>query len=191
MNASATILKALAVACELTNTTLSEQAARVFAADLARYPEDQVLAALDRCRREIRTRLTPADVIARLDDGRPTPDEAWAQCPHDDRQTVVWTVEMAAAWGVANEAGSDRVAARNAFLAAYRRMVSDARDQAVPVQWTPSLGTNMAGRGPVIEDAVRLGRLGVDNVNRLAIGLESGLHPRIAEKVKMLEKRDP
>lgn len=160
MNASISVevLKALAVTAELTGTQLSEAAARVFASDLAAYPPDQVLGALNKCRREIRHRLTVADVVARLDDGRPTPDEAWAMIPHDEAQSAVITQEMASAWGIAREA-DDRVSARMAFLSAYRRLVQEARDSGAPAHWFPSLGTDPHGRNAALEEAVRLGRL--------------------------------
>ena len=68
---SKALLQAIAVTAELTGTQLSEGAARVLAADVAPYPEKQVMGALVRCRKELRGRLTVADIIARLDDGRP------------------------------------------------------------------------------------------------------------------------
>lgn len=166
MHASKEVLQALAVTAEITGTQLSEAAARVFAGDLARYPPDQVLGALTRCRREVRGRLTVADVVGRLDDGRPTPDEAWAMCPQEEAETAVLTEEMAAALGVASQAG-DRVSARMAFLAAYRRMVQEARDEGRPVRWFPSLGTDPSGREPVLAEAIRLGRLSASHARAL------------------------
>lgn len=160
------VLRALAVTAEITGTQLSEAAARVFAADLARYPVDQVMGALTRCRREVKGRLTVADVIGRLDDGRPTPDEAWAMCPQDEATTAVLTEEMAAALGIASEA-EDRVSARMAFLSAYRRLVQQARDDGTPVKWFPSLGTNPTGREAAITEAVRLGRLSSTHAQKL------------------------
>lgn len=160
------VLQALAVTAEITGTQLSEAAARVFAMDLARYPVDQVMGALTRCRREVKGRLTVADVIGRLDDGRPTPDEAWAMIPHDESQTAVLTEEMAQAWGISREA-DDRVSARMAFLSAYRRLVQEARDDGEAVRWFPSLGTDPHGREHAIQEAVRLGRLSNSHAQKL------------------------
>jgi hypothetical protein len=161
MNASKVVIQALAVTAEITNTQLSEAAARVFADDISKYPEMQVLAALRRCRREVRGKLTVADVVGRLEDGRPTPDEAWAMLPHDERQSVVWTDEMARAWGIAAQL-EDRVAARMAFLSAYRRLVQEARDAATAVTWTPSFGHDPLGRERAIELAVEQGRISTE-----------------------------
>lgn len=164
------ILQALGVVCELTGTKLSEAATRVFADDLSLYPEEQVLGALARCRKEIRGRLTLTDVISRLDDGRPGPEEAWAiisSALADERITVVWTEEMALASGPARAIIEDRVAARMAFLESYRRLVQLARDDGEPVRWSQSLGYDVHARaGPLLE-AVRLGRLPESHVAKL------------------------
>lgn len=171
------VLQALAVTAEITGTQLSEGAARVFAGDLSRYPVDQVLGALTRCRREVKGRLTVADVIGRLDDGRPTPDEAWAMLPQDEATTAVITQEMAEAWGIARDAG-DRVSARMAFLAAYRRIVQEARDSGAKVKWFPSLGTDPRGREFAIAEAVRLGRLSAPHGQAL-LPHETQAHPSV------------
>lgn len=168
---SKSILQALAVVCELTGTQLSEAAVRVMARDLGAYPEDQVLGALDRCRKELRPReLTLSAILTRLDDGRPGPEEAWATVASalaDERITVVWTEEMALASAPARAIIDDPVAARMAFLESYRRFVQRARDASASVKWSPCLGWDAAGReGPLVE-AVRLGRLTVNHVRGL------------------------
>lgn len=169
MMPSKPVLQALMVTAELTGTQLSEPAARVFALDIGRYPEPMVLGALDRCRREVKGRLTPADVIQRLDDGRPGPEEAWSILPFEEATTVVWTEEMQGAWGVALpllEEG-DRIAGRMAFLESYRTRVQRARDAGIPVKWTVSLGHDAKGREPVIAQAIERGRLSADHAAQL------------------------
>jgi len=164
------ILQAMAVTCELTGTQLSEGAARVMARDLAAYPEGQVLGALDRCRKELRGRLTLADILTRLDDGRPGPEEAWAIVSpslQDERVTVVWTEEMALASGPAMAIMGDPIAARMAFLESYRRLVQQARDEGKEVIWMPCMGWDVAGRVGPLHEAVRLGRLTRKHVTAL------------------------
>jgi len=157
------VIQALAIAAELTGTQFSKPAAQVFAADLAEYPVDVVLAALDRCRAEVRGRLILADVLARIReaDGRPGAEEAWAMIPHDERQTAVLTDEMATAMGPALSLldEGDAIAARMAFKEIYNREVAAARAQGKPVRWFASLGQDVAGRDPVIRQAVAQGRL--------------------------------
>jgi hypothetical protein len=157
---SVELLQALAVTVELTGTELSEAAARIFAEDLARYPITQVLAALTRCRRELKGRLTIADVVSRLDDGRPGVEEAWAMLPRDESVTAVWTEEMARAASIARELMSrDEVAARMAFKETYLRYCQEARDKGDQVTWNVSLGWDKGGRESVVAEAVRSGRI--------------------------------
>lgn len=158
---SIAMLEALAVTAELTNTQLSTAAARVMASDLLPYPEDQVLGALARCRKELRGKLTVADIIQRLDDGRPGPEEAWSMLPIDEDSTAVWTEEMSGAWGVALPLleERDRIAARMAFLESYRTRVQRARDAGVPVKWTVSLGHAPHARQVALATAIAAGRI--------------------------------
>lgn len=169
-NPSPELLQALAVCCELTNTQLSQAAVRVMADDISKYPEQQVMGALSRCRREIRAHLTIADIVARLDDGRPGPEEAWSICAptlDDEGPTVVRTAEMDIAFGVALGCSHDKVAARMAFLESYRALCMDARNSGKPVSWQPSLGWDVHGReGPLLQ-AVKDGKLLPDHVYAL------------------------
>lgn len=155
------LIKAIAVTCELTGTDITTEAARVMVSDLSVYPEDQVLNALVKCRRELKGRLTIADVISRLDDGRPGPEEAWAMIPKDEDASVVWTTEMAEAFGIASPHLNfgDHVAARVAFLEVYKRKVQFARDTGAAVRWIPSLGHDPRGREVALMDAVEKKRI--------------------------------
>ena len=161
------LLQAIAVTAELCGTQLSEPAARVFLADLSKYPIQQVLGALVRCRRELKGRLTLADVISRLDDGRPGPEEAWAAIAKlDEGATIVWSFEMQQAHAKCSAIMDDRVAARMAFLERYRYLCQFARDSNIPVQWIVSLGHDAGGREAAIVEAVELGRLAPDRVHQ-------------------------
>lgn len=164
--ASHMLLQAIAVAAELTGTELSETAARVMASDLAQYPEDQVLGALTRVRREVKGKMTIKDVLDRLDDGRPGPEEAWASVPRDESLTVVWTEETIEAWGTAQALirEGETVAARMAFLEAYRQRAQAARDAGRPVRWVVSMGSDAHGRETALLAAVERGQLSADHV---------------------------
>lgn len=142
------LLKAIAVCAELTGTELSPAAAEVFAADLGKYSENQVMGALSRCRRELKGRLTLADVISRLDDGRPGVEEAWAMVPKSEMDSVIWTEEMALAMGVASGLieNGDLVGARMAFKEKYLQLCQQARDQGIMVSWRPSYGMLMGDK---------------------------------------------
>ena len=167
MNPTSKLYEAVAVTLELTGTSLSEVAARIMAEDLARYPEAQVMGALTRCRRELKGRLTIADVISRLDDGRPGVEEAWAMLPKDEQTTAVWTVEMSQASAVVHDLldRGDEVAARMAFKEAYSKACQLARDRGEPVSWSATLGWDKGGRESVLKAAVVAGRLSREQIS--------------------------
>lgn len=158
MPASEALLKALMITAEIYAKDMTRAAAEVMVMDLSGYPEPHVLEALGRCRRELRTFPTIADILGRIDDGRPGPDEAFAMLPFDESHTVVWTAEMSEAFGVVRGL-SDRTAARMAFRDSYTKHVQAARASRVPTQWTASLGTDRMSREAVVREAVQRGRL--------------------------------
>lgn len=161
MSASRKVIEALAVTAELTGTQLSPAAARVMAEDLAAYPEEQVLKALVRCRKELRGRMSIADVIARLDDGRPGPEEAWAMVPHDEAASAFLTDEMREAFRVCYPllCDGDNVQARMSFIETYRAKVQQARDEGAPVSWSFTPGTDRYGRESAVREALEKGRI--------------------------------
>ena len=119
----------------------------------------------------------PADIIAQLegaaaDDGRPGPEEAWAIAltGADERATIVWTDEMAQAWGLAQPVlhGGDQVGARMAFREAYGRLVDAARRAGRYVTWCPSFGHDLIGRDEAIDRAVQRGMLARHDYPKLA-----------------------
>lgn len=164
------VVKAVAVTAELCGRTFTPAAAECFVADLSGYPPQQVIAALARCRREVRGVLTLADVINRLDDGRPGADEAWAMMPHSEADSVVWSEEMAHAFGISCKA-PDAYSARLAFREAYNAAVARARERREPVKWTPSLGHDPRGRDAALERAVEAGRLSYEHARDLSPSL--------------------
>jgi len=124
---------------------------------LSGYDERAVLAALRRCMRERRGALALCDVIERIDDGWPEPQEAWGMTPRGESDTVVWTEEIAAAY-FAGRTG-DRVADRMTFLEIYRTSLARARAEGRRPRWYPSYGTDPAAREGAIAAAVERGRL--------------------------------
>lgn len=194
---SSKILEAIAVTAELCGRVFSPAAAMMFASDLDGFPEPAVLSALTRCRKEVKGFLTIADVISRIDDGRPGAEEAWAMIPRDEATSVVWTEEMAQAYGKASPLldEGDKIGARMAFKEAYAKLVAEARDRKKPPKWTPSLGDDVNGRQLALIDAVRAGRMGIDHAANLLAGqpdLQQGLllqagpkdHPLLAAPSK-------
>lgn len=167
------VLKAVAVTAELTGAELSEAALRVMAGDLDAYPEAAVIRALDRCRKELKSRLTLAAVLERVEeqDGRPGADEAWAIAlgALDEADTVVWTDEMAEAFAVARPVleARDKVGARVAFRDAYERLVREGREAGKGCKWVASIGHDAARREAALTQAAQRGRVAAASVAHL------------------------
>lgn len=154
------VLKTLAVVCEVTQTTFSEPAMKLIRNQLENYPSRQVLKALERCAAECRYKLTLADIISRLDDGRPGVEEAWSAFPKSEDEAAVVTDEMAVAWGVASELyASDRVGARMAFKETYEREVRNARAAGTPPRWFMSAGFSKPATEAAAIEGLRKGLL--------------------------------
>lgn len=167
-----TILKR---ACDKHDKPFSEGLVEAWMEDLDDVPDEVIAQALRMHSRDPeRGRFfpKPSDVMAQIaganaNDGRPSADEAWSMLPFDEAASVVWTDEMAQAWGSASACMPDRVAARMAFRAAYDRLVAEARQRGVRARWTASLGHDKDSRAAVIERAVELGRLSREHAEGL------------------------
>lgn len=192
------ILEALVVTAEMTGTSLSEPTIRGMLIELADYPDALVLNALSRCRRELKHKLTLADILERLvkSDGRISADEAWAKAMigFDESASVVLNEEIVQAMEVARPIiyEGDKVGARMAFKDAYDRIVYDAREQGLPVKWFASLGHEKTGRKIVVEEAVRIGLLPPSSIQTLlpppenpeAVKLIGNAASQVIEKTK-------
>ena len=157
----AQLAQAVFVAAEVIGHEISENAALAIATELESYDRAAIAKALRRCQRECTGRLTLAAILDRVDDGHIGADQAWALCPRSEEDTVVWTDEMAQAFGVAEPllAEGDRTAARMAFRDAYTALVQQARDAQRKAKWCVSLGHDPRGRERPVRDAIALGRL--------------------------------
>lgn len=173
--AVAQLAVAIVATAETLGQTISASAAELMADDLAEYPVEAIKAALRACRRELTGRLTLAAILQRIhaEDGRPSRDEAWAIAlqAEDERDTVVLTEEIMAAMLIARPvlATRDKVGARMTFLAAYDRLLLEARSAARPVEWRLSLGFDPELRKRAIEQARDLGRLPAPEAERMML----------------------
>lgn len=174
------LITSLVSTAEVIGHDLSKGAADMMISELGQYSEPMVLEALRRCARECRHRLTLADIISRIDDGRPGAEEAWAMLPKDEAETTAWTDEMAAAYGVAApliEIG-DLVAARMAFKESYAKQITQAQVNNVPVKWRISLGHDASGREGTVRAAIISGKISY------ATGIN--IVPQLYEDVELL-----
>ncbi|AZD86537.1 hypothetical protein C4K14_3713 [Pseudomonas chlororaphis subsp. aureofaciens] len=156
---------AITATAEVLGQTITSEAAEMMADDLADYPAEAVAGALKACRRELTGKLTLAAILQRVQaaDGRPGKDEAWAiaMTTNDEFETVVLTDEIQLALAAAKpvlDAG-DKVGARMAFISAYERFVSQAREDAKPVNWHVSVGFDANRRIQAVTKAMELKRI--------------------------------
>lgn len=138
--------------------TLSPDIVDAYITRLARHPENEIAAALHRCQDEVKGHLALRDIIERIEDGHPSPEEAWGMVPTSEDQSVVWTDEIAAA-SVSVMEMSDRVAARMAFRETYTRLIREARTEGRPIKFFLSAGRDKAGREAAVNKARAMGRL--------------------------------
>lgn len=156
------IIQALTVCAELTGTQLSEAAFDVMVDDLMAYEAQSVLAALNRCRRELTGRLTLAAILQRLDTGLPSADEAFGMLVEGWRNealtVVVPAIAMRAAGNGAQELYfcGDKTGARMAFKGAYERLAANVQGKAA---WFVSAGNDRDQRSAAVMAAVKAGRL--------------------------------
>lgn len=158
-------------------TVLSGEAKAVFFADLARYPLGMVKAGFSAHRKDPqhgRYVPKPADIIHQIElhapsDSRPGPEEAWAMVPKGEDESGVCTQEMLQAFVAAKPLmdGGKNIAARLAFIEAYKRLVVLARDQNPVPEWFPSLGSNKGEQASAIQKAVDAGRMSAEHAQRL------------------------
>lgn len=146
---------------------------RIWWAALKNYAISDVSAAFSEYAIRGKFAPKPADILGILDrmlpDGRLGADEAWAMIPRDEASSVVWTDEMAQAFGIAlpllNE--GDAIAARMAFKEAYVRIIDANKRQGIAPNWKPSLGHNPDDRERAISEAMRLGRISPEHAQSL------------------------
>lgn len=150
---------------EVLGHDIKATAAGLMAEDLSAYPPGVMKKAMRRVRAEHTGKLTLKAILDRVDEalGRPAANEAWAIALEslDESKTVVWTTEMAQAWGSASSIAhaGDVVGARMAFIASYERLVRDARDAGAMPEVTVSLGWDKEHRVTAVEKAAKLGYL--------------------------------
>ncbi|MEX5606844.1 hypothetical protein ABFV58_02315 [Pseudomonas protegens] len=158
------LLLSLFATAEVMGQQLTQAAALLMVDDLREYTEPVLTAALRSCRIE-GGRLTVATILkhAQSADGRPGKDEAWAiaMTTNDEFETVVLTDEIQLALAAAKPIldGGDKIGARMAFIDAYQRFVSQAREDAKPVNWHVSVGFDANRRIQAVTKAMELKRI--------------------------------
>ena len=172
------LIQKIAVTFELCGTTLSAPAKAQVVDDLEKYPDEILSVALDRCRNEVKGRLSPKDIHDRIlsMDGRPGADEAWALMPRSEDDSVCWTWDMVVAFADVRTM-TDRVAARRSFIDKYTRIVEEARREGDPVRWMVSQGHDPSGREGCVRVALERGLITGQTAEILCPGINAPALP--------------
>lgn len=175
------LIDAIAVTAEVMGAELTFEASKAMARELAEQEPEAVLNALRRCQRELTGRLSLAAVLERIDYGHIGADEAWGLMPKSEDETVVWTEQMAEAFGLAGPmlAAGDPIAARMTFRDAYNRLKRDACDRREHARWSVSPGHDPHGRDAPVMQAVKLGRLSEGAARAVLGSLPSERNPKL------------
>lgn len=155
------IITALGVTYAAVGQEVTDAALQVIASDLSGYALEDVLASLSRCRKELR-RISLADILDRLPNQHPGPEEAWAIVAPtlgNEDLSIVWTDPIRIASVVAWNLEDDPIAARMAFKEAYQRELAIARQDGKPPIWSLSPGRDVSSREATILYNVKIGRL--------------------------------
>lgn len=164
INPAEKIIQAITVTAELTGTQLSANAAAVMAEDLLAYPLDKVLIAFERCRRELKGRLTLAAILDRIDDGWQSAEEAFNtlvagwESEHLSILTTHTAMHAAESASALFNAG-DKYRAGLAFKTAYERIVSEKKAKGIQPDWYVSAGLDKEQLAQLITEAAATGKI--------------------------------
>lgn len=153
------LTEALGVTYAAVGQEVSDAALEIIAGDLSGFDDSGVLESLSRCRRELR-RISLADILDRIPNGHPGPEEAWSMISGyigDEDATVVLTSAMRAAFFAADALSDDLIAARMAFKEVYIRDLALCRNE--KPEWTVILGHDQTRRDDALRLAHKTGRL--------------------------------
>ena len=161
------IIQAITVTAELTGTQFSRDVMFVMAEDLLAYPLDKVLIAFERCRREIKGKLTLAAILERIDDGWQSTEEAFNTLVsgwENDSISILTThtAMQAAQSATALFNAGDKYRAGMAFKTAYERMVSEKKAKGMQPDWFVSAGVDKEQLAHVVKEAAMNGHITQD-----------------------------
>lgn len=175
----AELLAKMAQTAEAMGYALSDMAAAMMADDLSVFPLEDLDRALKRVRSMGAGKLTLKVILDQLEAlvGRVSANEAWALAlaSFDEAETVIWSNETVEALEQARPLllVGDKVGARMAFIAAYERIVAQAREHRQLPQVQVSFGQNRELRQLALVKAVERQQLPAPMA--VVLALENGV----------------
>jgi hypothetical protein len=158
-------LESLAVAFEVMGQETTETAVEFIANELYKHDFNAVQKAIKQACRECKYKITLADIISRIDDGRPSADEAWQEVYMlTEWDSKIMTDEQIMAFcsvSTALQTGTttDQINCKKAFVDKYNKLVQEARAESRPVKYMLSMGSLSDGRVSAAIEAVAQGKM--------------------------------
>lgn len=164
----------MTILAEAFGEQLTEQRQEIYCSGLLDIPQDQLRIGFRRARYELKwfPKLSELRELAgalpeEYRDGRPGPEEAWAQMPKGDRieeDSVVWCEEERIAYGACRSllTEGDQIGARMAFKERYLREVAESRALRRPIRWSLSAGYDVNHRLSTLANAVQDNHMTLD-----------------------------
>ena len=142
------------------NKTFSDDQLALISGSIFKYDFEQVKSALERVLVECKF-FSLAEVIERIEDGRVSPEAAWALMPVTESQSVCWTEEMRQAFYDCYPLLDDgkNIPARMAFIESYKKRLAVARVEGGQSVYSVSLGSDQQDRIRVLTEAVGTGKI--------------------------------
>lgn len=167
----------IAGTADIIGQSLNQAAIALMVEDLAEWDFNEIQAALNACRREVKGRLSLKDIIDRLPkkgDVLPSADEAWGQIVdfgNEYKTIIAPKIAFQAAYqGAFALMDTDKVGARMAFKAAYDRLLPEYLDK--PIEYQISLSNNRNERREALIRAVEDGKISKQHALKYDINLE-------------------
>jgi hypothetical protein len=162
---------------EILGGSLTSAAAEAMEATLREYDPKLVDAALKRCAKELKGRMSLRDILERIPGQHVGAEEAWAiaQRANDEGDSVVWTDEIAEAYGQCRDV-DDKVAQRMAFKQAYERIVAESPSR-MP-KWWVTHGHDPTRRAAAIRQGVERGLLPASSADEIPHLLQASTRPQ-------------
>lgn len=155
------LMKMLLIQFEMKEQAASKDMVRYMINELSAYGFDQVMNALQKLGKESVFKVNLAEIIKRIDDGRPSAQIAWTECPKSEFESKVLTTEQNQAFcEVINQYDSgDKVGAKFAFIERYNQLIDESKAKANPVTYCLASGFDKQGRKDAVYEAVQSGKL--------------------------------
>ena len=189
------VIHNLKVAFEVMGQDVSREATEVMASRLFRFTYPQVKAAIGRAIDESKYKITVAEIISRIDDGRPSPTQAWQSMSQFKESDAYYVPdEMHRAWcGVSTDMehadNSIKIACRQSFLETYEKMCQESCDQGKPISYFLSQPQGIGREQKVLEvitKAIAQGQITTDK----AVAYLPHMKSEIEQGIMITHKHD-